>query len=228
MKKLFLIFILFAACSSEDAEPDESRLGLDFYPIEVGTFQIYHVDNTNYRISGDVEQTSYELKVEVVDSFYNQTNTLTYITHRSERADENMEWQFRSAWPVRITPYQIIQTEDNIPYIKLSLPVENGKEWDGNASNTYEEDIYEMDSINSSYITSISDTINSTVTVVQNDNQDFTVQLDRRYEIYGRNVGLVYKEDISLQYCTDADCIGQQQVIEGYEYRQYLIDYGKN
>ncbi|MBL3657305.1 hypothetical protein [Fulvivirga sediminis] len=228
MKKLFLIFIVFAACRSEDADPDNSRLGLDFYPIEVGTFQVYQVDRIDYRITGEIERSSYELKVEVVDSFYNQTGTLTYITHQSKRSDKNTDWQFSTAWPVRITPYQIVQTEDNIPYIKLSLPIENGKEWDGNASNTYEEDIYKMDSINSLYITPLSDTINSTLTVIQSDNQDFTVQQDRRYEIYARSIGLVYKEDISLQYCTDPKCIGQQQVIEGKEYRQYLIDYGKN
>ena len=84
-----------------------------------------------------------------------------------------------------------------------------------------------MDSIFSTYVTPAGENIPETVTVVQEDNQDFTVNLVRRFEIYGRHIGVVYKEEIDLSYCTDEDCIGQQVIESGSELRQSLVEYGQ-
>ena len=229
MRRLIIIIsIVMLGCQNEEVAPDPSRLGLDFFPVSIGQYQTYQVNDIQYLIGGEKDESNYQLKVEVVDSFYSQTNALTYVIHRSKRDSEANSWELESAWPVRVSQNQVVVTEENVPYIKLSLPAENGKTWDGNALNTNDQDDYEIDSINFAYITPLEDTIPNTLTVIQNDNQDFTVELDRRYEIYARDVGLVYKEDLLFQYCTDEDCIGQQEVEGGHEYRQYIIDYGKN
>ncbi|UII31132.1 hypothetical protein LVD17_22835 [Fulvivirga ulvae] len=223
---LVSLLLAFWACDTDEVEPDEERLGAAFFPLKVGLYNIYDVENIDYKITGEVLTSNFQRKAEVVDSFSNQAGTISYIVHYSTRETENDSWEFSTAWTARKDGNQAILIEENIPYIKISFPVENGKIWNGNALNALDSNLYEMDSLYSRYITPAQDTIKSTLTVIQGDNQDFTVELDRRFEIYGLNIGLVYKEDISLQYCTDTDCLGQQQIESGHEYRQYLIDYG--
>ena len=63
--------------------------------------------------------------------------------------------------------------------------------------------------------------------MIQEDNDDFTVNLIRRFEIYGQDIGLVYKEEIDLRYCTEQECIGQQIIESGQELRQSLLEYGQ-
>ena len=85
-----------------------------------------------------------------------------------------------------------------------------------------------MTDLFSSYITPEQDTIPNTLTVIQEDNQDFIVSLDQRREIYAQGVGLVMKEVILLNYCTNPDCIGQQIVESGRKLTQYLLEYERN
>lgn len=233
MRKNWLIYLVITvfglgACTSEEVEPDETRLGADFYPLEVGSYSIFQVENVDYKVTGEVVTSSFQLKTEVVDSFLNQTGSISYIIRYSERLSESEDWEVSHAWTARKSSNQVVLVEENVPFVKLSFPIEDDKVWDGNILNTLPQDDYQMDSLFSQYITPAQDTIASTLTVIQGDNQDFTVELDRRYEIYGLHTGLVYKEDVMLQYCTDTDCLGQQQVETGHDYKQYLIETGTN
>lgn len=220
------LLIMFWACNTDEVEPDTERLGANFFPLTVGLYNIYEVENIDYKITGEVVTTNFQRKAAVVDSFKNQAGSISYIVHYSERETASDPWEFLTAWTARKDGNQAVLVEENVPFIKISFPIEDGKIWNGNALNALDSNLYEMDSLFSRYITPAQDTIASTLTVIQGDNQDFTVELDRRFEIYGLNIGLVYKEDISLEYCTDTDCLGQQQIESGHEYRQYLIDYG--
>ena len=226
---LFISFMLiFGACDTDEVEPDEERLGSDFFPLTIGSYNVYSVEQIDYKITGEVETRNFERKVEVIDSFRNQAGTLSYRIHYFERISEADPWEFSTAWQARKDGNQAVLIEENVPYIKISFPIEDGKIWNGNALNALDTNLYVMDSLFTEYITPAQDTIASTLTVIQGDNQDFTVELDRRFEIYGLNTGLVYKEDIALQYCTDTDCLGQQEIEAGHEYRQYLIESGNN
>lgn len=216
------------SCNSDEPIPDTSRIGFQFFPLQVGQSSIYEVEEINYLITGVVETNFFQLKVDVVDSFINQTGELNYVIHRFRKQGNDTDFSFTEAWSARVTDNNVVESEGSIPFIRISFPLEAGKEWDGNAPNAMEQDIYRMDSLFSKYITSNKDTIPSTLTVIKGDNQDFIVELDRRFDIYGADIGLVYQEDIRLMYCTEADCIGQQIISSGREYRQTLISHVKN
>jgi hypothetical protein len=64
-----------------------------------------------------------------------------------------------------------------------------------------------------------------TMKVIQNDFTDAIVGRDERSEIYARNIGLIEKEVIQLEYCTTPGCLGQQKVDKGVIYRQTLKAY---
>lgn len=222
--RILILFVITTACDTDTVVPDEERVGYDFYPLKVGSYNVYQVENIEYEVTGEVLVSSYQLKTAVVDSFRNQAGTISYVIHYSERSSVDEPWQFTKAWTARKDNRQVTLVEENIPFLKLSFPIKAGKVWDGNAFNVLERDNYQMDSsLNATFITSAQDTIAHTLTVIQEDNQDFISQQDRRVEVYARNIGLVYREDIMLNYCTDNSCLGQQVVESGHEYRQFLI-----
>ena len=70
-------------------------------------------------------------------------------------------------------------------------------------------------------------TFDNTITVEQEDNEDAIVFRDERKEVYALHLGLVYKELIQLNYCTDDVCLGQQRIDQGIEIRMVIKDYGK-
>lgn len=222
------MLVAAVACDSELVEPDETRLGADFFPLEVGHYSVFQVENTDYKITGEVVESSWQEKAEVVESFVNQGGSPTYIIYYSRRNSASDSWEFSHAWTARKDGNQAVLVEENVPFLKISFPVEEGRTWDGNALNNLEKDEYVLDSLFSTYITPAEDTIANTMTVIQGDNQDYTVELDLRYEIYALHTGLVYKEDVILTYCTDTDCLGQQKVESGHEYRKYLLETGNN
>lgn len=229
MKKLlFGLVFLLGACSDTTIEPDLSRVGYDYFPLVVGQYVIYNVEAIDYDILGNVDSSYYELKVEVVDSFRNQAGAFSYILHRSTRENDEQPWQFSSAWSSYKTSNIAVLIEENVPYLKLTFPIENKRQWDGNSLNTNEVDEYEYDGTDQLYVTPDNDSIQQVLRVVQNDNQDTIIQQDKRIEMYAKNIGLVYKEALRYDYCAETSCIGLQQIESGHYYKQELVSYGKN
>ncbi len=221
------IWLLTISCSQDDVSVDPVRVGYPFFPLEVGQYQVFDVEETVYTFQ-NAETESFQIRLEVVDSFLNQAGEFTYVIHQFERIDEMNDWGFLQTNSARRTTNQAIFVNGNLPELKLSFPIEAGRAWDGNALNTLEPDEYEMDSLFSTFITLRGDTINQTLTVIQEDNQDLIVNQVTRHEIYALNIGLVYSEQVDLEYCGDPDCIGQRVVENGSIFKQTLIEYGKN
>jgi len=209
---ILLVLSLFK-CSSENLEPDTNRVGFDYFPLIVGDSLIYDVEEIDFDIVGVVDTSQYLLKSVVADSFLSQSGDVTYIIHRYEKEFVGDPWQFITAWSSYRNSNQAVVVEENVPFLKITFPLETEKSWDGNRLNTSEEDIYTLDSVGFEYIGE--EIFDNTITVVQNNNQDSLIQLDRRAEIYASGVGLIYKEDVLLNYCADPSCIGQQEIEDG-------------
>lgn len=225
--KLLILLCVLVSCSGE-ADPDPRRLGHDFFPLQTGAYIDYEVEDIDYNIQGTIDTANYELRVMVADSFVSQSGDLRYEIHRLTRESAMDNWQFQTAWTAYVNGYNAVQIEENIPFIKLSFPLVNGLSWNANAMNIMDEDIYTADSLDFTFITGSDSVINNTVTVVQNDNQEFITQQDKRYEIYARHIGLIKKEELLFNYCTDDDCLGQQIIENGRLYKQEYITHGQN
>lgn len=218
-----LTFVLFTSCDSDTPEPDASRLGFTFFPLETGIFRVYDAEEIRYSVLG-FDTIRYQLKEQVVDSFLNQTDTYTYVVHRFSRQDENTQWGLDSVWTARQTPIQAISIENNVPFIKLVFPVKEDVSWDGNALNANESDDYTIrDPFESK---TYKDEEKRTVTVVQGDEEDLLIK-DERKEIFAEHIGLVEKTFIKLAFCDDSECFGQKVIERGKALQLTLIDYGK-
>ncbi len=224
--KLHLLILLIAAlgCQDTELEPDQSVYGYEYFPLSTGTFQVYEVTQTDYLNTGDIVTEGFQIKHEIAESFTSGDEE-TFIINRFTRFSESDDWEYLNTWQSRRTDFNAVVTEGNLTLLKLVFPIEVGTPWNGNSFNAMDQDDYVVDSLNFPF-TLNDQNFENTLTVIQADNQDFIVSLDKRFEIYGKDVGLVYKEIVNLNYCADEGCLGQQIVETGIEYRQLLIDFG--
>jgi hypothetical protein len=223
-KYLAFWVLILAGCDGEHAEKVIDK-GFDYFPLQTGIFLIYDVDETRYDQGNEPEILAYQLKTEVVDSFTNTTGGITYVVYRSTRADENSPWVFLDTWSARVNNTEAVNIEGNISFVKLSFPLAEGIEWNGNMLNNLESDDYEVLSYDVPF-TLDGTTFDSTLTIEQEFNDDPIVYTDMRTEVYARDIGLIYKETTQLRFCQAQTCSGNELIETGIIYKQQIREYG--
>jgi len=210
-----------------DDESVQPKSDLEYFPLQTGFYQIYTIDETIYTELDPPQEFSYELKTQVVDSFPNLEGGITYVIYRSTRATGNDPWVFQESWSARADAQHIVLTEGNVSYIRIALPAFKNKTWNGNALNSLNEDSYLVESKGQSYPLNPALEFTDALVVNQEDEVNSLFR-DEREEVYARNVGLIYKKSIVLNYCDEVPCFGQQIINDGVEYWQVLKEYGQN
>lgn len=235
MRRCFLFLVLiavFIGCSSED--PVNPDLGLNYFPLTHGNRWIYQVEEI--KINQAVENlVNYDLRVTVTDSIKNSSGGYTYTLLRETRTSDSQAWQSLDTWSSTRLNNQMTQNESNTVFVKLMFPPGLGLKWNGNEYNNLpnngnlfngsESEFYTVTDFDQSITLATGQEYPKTMKIIQNDFTDAIVGRDERSEIYARNVGLIYKEVIQLEYCTTPACLGQQKVDKGVIYRQTLKAY---
>lgn len=215
---LFLTLMIICACKNNEqvaVVPDTA-----YYPLHVGLFRIYQVNETTYsEVNGEVSN-SYQLKVAVKDSFPDTNGNYTYVLQRSRRDSDGATWTDEEVWSARFEANRFVMNEENTAYVKLTFPATPGETWNGNVYNSLGEKTYRIDSKGGTY-QSFHDCL--TVTESDDDNLVFT---DQRSAVYALGIGLVHLSVKQLNYCTDQDCLGNKTITDGTEMDQTLLDYG--
>jgi hypothetical protein len=162
-----------------------------------------------------------------VDSFPSASNQITYVVNRFRRNIGTSDWNVLESWSIRKNDIELVVAEGNKSFVKLTFPPRVGNEWDGNAFNAENEDVYTIAEFDQSK-TIGEFTFEKTLTVNQETNDDRIVFYDFRAEQYARGVGLVSRVIHQLDYCTLDHCLGQQIIESGREFRQNIIEYGRD
>lgn len=225
-KYLPLVLLVLLACG------DDERLRVSdtgYFPLRKGFYQIYAVEQIEYRLMEKTEDITYQLKTEVVDSFQNQQGGYTYTLHRSRRNTPADPWQFQQVWSVRLTTINVVVYEENIPFIKIVFPATVNRKWDGNALNNSPKDEYILARSGNAYQLETGQTTGPYIQIMQEDSGDF-FNVNKREESYVHGIGLVDRRVTKIEYCSDADeCDISKQIIDnGTIYVQRLIEYGQN
>jgi len=234
----FVVFLIFSALvfSCSEDEPVVPDMGFEYYPLKVGNYSIYQVNETSISLSVETK-TTYELKVTTTDSIVNDKGLTTYVLVREKRVDSSVGWQSLDTWSVQLIDNRIVQNEANVIFVKILFPPSVNLKWDGNQFNNLPNDgnlfnesgseHYFVSTLNEGISLSSGFETDNSLTVVQNDFSDEIIGMDKRKEIYASGVGLIYKEVKQLTYCTSsASCLGQQKIDNGVILIQSLKEYG--
>jgi hypothetical protein len=225
----FLIFSLSIFSCSED-EPVMPDMGFDYYPLQVGNYSIYQVQES--KINGSLKTNlSYELRVLVTDSAVSEQGVVTYFLVREKRTNSSGKWESLDTWSTKVINNSVIQNEGNVLFVKLIFPPSLNLKWNGNQYNNVKVDENPFnvslpydgniltDSNSDQYFISAQNVpvtlstgfeADNTLTVVHNNYQDDVVGKDQRNEIYARGVGLIYKEVNQYIECNGSICSGDK------------------
>jgi hypothetical protein len=216
--------LLFWACESEVA-PDTERLGAHYFPMSVGQFHIYEVEETNYFLIGP-ETENYQLMIEVVDSAVYSLGEIDYTIHRSKRMDENSEWKLDSVWNTSVSLKRVITNENNVSRVKLVFPIKEGVEWDANVYNSRSPEYFRY-ADHRSDTTLLEQAYTHTVRVILSDEGFDSVGRDDRFEIYAPQIGLIFKEEHVWFYFQEGGEVDPDKIVSGRDLKQVLIAYGQ-
>ncbi len=206
--------------------PADIETGTSYFPLETGQYREYDIREINYRFDGSIDTATFQLREEVAGNFTNDDGTLTWLLQRFTRPNSNNNWRLDSVWTARRSAFGAIVTENNVAFQRLAFPVQEGLSWNGNAFNTLPNQTYQLVQVNQPFVVN-NIRYDSTVTVIQNNLDDPIVGQNIQTEIYARNIGLINKQSIILQFCTEVECLGQGVIEIGRDFQQRLVANGK-
>ncbi|MEP1095773.1 MAG: hypothetical protein ABJG78_11730 [Cyclobacteriaceae bacterium] len=214
------VFTILISCNQQ-LEVTNETLGYDYYPIVLGQYRIYDVEEIDYKLSG-FDTMHYQLRETIFDSLVSPDQT-SYLIRRDKRGDVTEKWKSDSVWTATLTSNYLAISENSVPFMKLTFPVELGREWNGNSLNTKPEITYYYQPATEAIIDSV--VLDDHIRLIIEDIEPNIVSQDERSEVYARGIGLVQKHYLTLQFCT-ADCNEIGEIEAGRFLSQILIEAG--
>ncbi|WNB16875.1 hypothetical protein [Marivirga arenosa] len=216
---LFSLFLILASCENSTVAPNKEILGLQFFPLNVNESELYSVEEINYNNDGSIDTLRYQIQDEWVDSIslQNRIKLEGYRYKLDQAGNKEILSSIVKERSDKLASFKIGNSEE----VKLSFPVSEGKSWNG-LPQEFEEDEFEIFKAFQPY--ELGDqTFESTVQVIQEDNQDSVSNYDQRIEVYAASLGLIYKVSSQLEFCRETDCLGLQQIEIGRTIRMERV-----
>ena len=206
---LLLVGSLLLGCNKSETELLALDTGYEYYRLQVGKEYIYQVDSILFDegtggIIVDSVRTFY--REVVADTLLDNNGNALYRMERYVRRRPEEPWVINKVWTAQRTVRQAYRTEDNLRFISLVFPPVAGASWNGTAfideltSVEVSGDPIQMFVGWVSRFTEVGQslvlgdlTFPETVTVEVADFES-TIGLRKGFEIYARDVGLVYRE----------------------------------
>ena len=220
--KCFGIVVLccIASCKEESLEP--IPYSYEYFPVEYGRYiiydvdSVYHSDNDNNN-DDSVYSWHFQVKEKIDSSFIDGQGRVAQRILRYRRDNSSDPWNFLSVWTQTRTTNAAYRFEENIVFHKLSFPVNTGIYWDGNDSNTLSEEIYTYEDIHASRVINAMP-FDSTLSVMQRNDDNFVEKI-YGYEVYARDIGLIFKQRDNLRKQSGL-------VVFGTEFKMTVHSYG--
>jgi len=128
-----LLIITVAACSNDNSE-EGLITSSPYFPLEQGKYIDYAITEVIYSDNGATKDTlSYFLREETVANRPNSEGEDEYIIDRLTKTTEEAPWVYQESWRALFSENQVLRIEDNLTFVKINLPIENGDTWDGNS-----------------------------------------------------------------------------------------------
>lgn len=244
------ILFLLSACGKNEIEDLNLDYGYNYFPLEIGKTWIYQVDSIVFdpAILGTAIDTMRTFfREEIVDTLLDQTSQTWYRVERSERTADTLPWQIKSVFRIAATKEQAFRTEDNLQFIKLTFPIQEGKNWNGNvffdetkivqvageSIEMFKGWSYQIETVDQSL--ALGNLSFEKVATITQANSENLIEYRFSQEQYAREVGLIYRElwilDTQCEICCNGDfsicepLTWPEKAEKGFVLKQQLIDY---
>jgi len=224
--KFFLgaIFILAVAGCKKDT-PTQVDVGYSYIPGTVGSWVVYDVDSIVFNLfNASIDTHTYQIREIIESTYLDAQDRETMRIERYRRGSTTGSWKIKDVWAANKLDTRYERVEENVRYVKLVFPVNNGQIWDGNSTNVNETwDYVYTDSgvpktINGSYFASC-------LTVAQKTYGD---GIDTLYfvEMYAKDVGMIYKKAVALNKVNFFAEWDDPTKVNGYHLTMQVNSYG--
>ena len=214
---IIILSLLFISCD-KSIDHDLIDFNYNYFPLEIDQEREFFVTDILHHSLGS-DTVLYFLKEVVSEEFIDEQGDISYRIERYWKTDSTGNYSIKDVWTSKKTSRTAQKVEENIRFTKLIFPISIGGFWDGNGFNYLNEQEYYYDSINGSS-TFGNNSFDSTVYVIHNF-QDNLLEFEEAYEVYAKNVGLVYKKDVEL----NINMGNPLDINEGHEYEQTLLNF---
>ncbi|MES2559028.1 MAG: hypothetical protein V4590_04775 [Bacteroidota bacterium] len=214
---LLLSTVVFA-CSDSKPEEENVDLGYNYFPTQTGATWLYNVDSLVYDDNSGqttIDTFTFQYKEQITGSFTDVTGEPAQQVSRFFRYSDTLPWTVLNQSTQMRTALNAQRVQENIRYVKLVFPLERNKRWNGNLYNTLGTEQYTVSYVDQA--STVGNTSYPLTVKVQQQNEVNAIEEIIRYEIYARNIGLVYALSDSLNT--------QVSGSRGYRYRFTLLTY---
>ncbi|QIP15387.1 hypothetical protein G8759_23530 [Spirosoma aureum] len=216
---VLLIFCLGESCQRESLGPasDDSA----YFPLQIGDYWIYQVTQDTYSSINPVTEHIYQVQ-EKISSSYNQNGQLFFLMEESIKRTAQSDWQLTTIRTVYKNLTQAVSLDNNVPVVKLVFPIAPTTSWNTNLYNSNPDTLLRYEDQYRSFSLGKLNFENTVSVLGANDST--LVNLEKYRRVYARNIGLVYRENVSLVYCqASADCVGKGIIESGTKQKWELV-----
>jgi hypothetical protein len=222
---LFLLSASILALQSCDKNETDPVDEYQYYPLGLGQYQIYQVEETTYSAGQSKPVVATWQEKDQVDRISSSDeNTTAFIVARYRRNTSADYWQKFKEYTVTRSPDKVLTNIDNQTIFALIFPIDSRIKWNGNQYNNLDaEDFYYQDIHKPANIDNIS--FDKTLTVVER--RDTSI-INRYVGIkkYALGTGLISDEQTAYEYCQDEHCIGSETIESGTHKVKKIIEFG--
>ncbi len=138
MKKLFSTILfaacfLFMSCKKESIDATTYDKGESYVPIEIGKYITYEYDSTIYDNKG-IDKYIFKgfIKEEIAEKISETNGEIKYKLIKYWKKNLADQWLLTDVETITKSPTNLVKTEENLPFIKMVFPNNNGTSWKGN------------------------------------------------------------------------------------------------
>jgi hypothetical protein len=197
------------------------NMGYAYFPVYTGMERHYWIDSIVYHdFDGSIDTTHYEAWYRVDTSYTDDSGHTVFRVLRSLRGLNDSIWYADQVFGVTLTTRRVEWQENNLRFIPLIFPIQQGAQWNGNAyiEANLNPDLQYLNGWTYTYVQvnqpgSLSGQLfDSTATVSEaNDSLQSSTYAFRTLSLaqYARGVGLVYRHFIHWErQCSGYDAQG--------------------
>lgn len=207
---LIVITLITFSCSKESIEKPVLLDPTEYFPLDSGMYWMY--DATFILIDaavGTFDTSHFELKMKYE---YFDIDIQQYVLERVIRKDSLEPWLEFDIITISWDELTMQWVEDDLRFVKLTDPIYENKSWDGNSYNILDDWNYYYSDVNTSFEVN-NQTYSSTVRVEKRDVVNF-IQQTRAYEIFAKDIGIVYEYVADFSYQGPSVNVGQSRELK--------------